>query len=102
MAEANIVTIPDDIIEYRTNKREKRIFQNRSLFNLLTEDRQNIDDVLLAAQILTAKIPIQQAFEGTEKYATQIGGVKMMSKENCPLRVEKQQKLKKGYAMWLD
>ena len=55
MAEANIVTFPDDIIEYKTNKRgQKRIFQNRSLFNLITEDRQNIDDVLPVAQILNA------------------------------------------------
>ena len=72
------------------------IFQNRSLFNLLPEDTQNIDDVLPVAQRLNAKIPVQQAFEGTEEYATEIGGVKMISKENCPSRVEKQPKLKKA------
>ena len=71
------------------------MFQNRSLFNLLTEDRQNVDDVLHVAQILNA-IPIQQAFDDTEKYATEIGGIKTISKENRPLRVEKEQKLKKG------
>ena len=33
---------------------QKRIFQNRSLFNLLTVNRQNIDVVLPVAQILNA------------------------------------------------
>ena len=96
MAQANIVTIPDDIIKYRTNTRAKEDLPKLFLVNLLTEDRQNIDDVMPVAQILNAKIPIQQAFEGTEKYATEIGGVKMINKENCPLRVKKQQKFKKG------
>ena len=79
MAEANIVTIPEDIIEYRTNKRTKEDLPKSFLVQFVNGRQTEYRRCIACGTKLNAKIPIQQAYEGTEKYATEVGEVKILN-----------------------
>ena len=94
MADANIVTIPDNIIEYRTNKGAKEDLPKSFLVQFVNGRQTEYRRCFACGTNIKCKDSNSTGLRRHRQVCN--GGVKMISKENCPLRVEKQQKLKTG------
>ena len=102
MAEANIVTIPDDIIEYRTNKRAKEDLPKSFLVQFFNGRQTEYRRCIACGTNIKCKDSNTTGLRRHREVCNRDRGSKDDKQGELPFAVGKQQKLKKGWAMWLD